>query len=145
MVTSDSSDVGLGNFGFGIGGWQPCKNMGPGGGQDHEKASKRPPQSNSKWEQITKRCQGTSGTGDRTGVKRDTSSQRERRQKGGGSLRHTPCSIFKVMLFISSESVSPAVPDLCAVHYIWPERLPRNRRSGNSRSRTCCISVASGA
>jgi hypothetical protein len=46
------------------------KNRGPGGGQDHEKASKRPPQSNSKWEQITKRCQGTSGTGDRTGVKR---------------------------------------------------------------------------
>ena len=31
--------------------------------------------------------------------------------KRRGSLRHTPCSIFKVMLFISSESVSPAVPD----------------------------------
>ena len=44
--------------------------QGPGGGQDHEKASKRPPQSNSKWAQITKRCQGTSGTGDRTGQKR---------------------------------------------------------------------------
>ena len=41
MVTSDSSDVGLGNFGFGIGGWQPGKNRVQ-EGQDHEKASKRP-------------------------------------------------------------------------------------------------------
>ena len=33
------------------------------------------------------------------------------KKKGGGSLRHTPCSIFKVVLFICSESVRPAVPD----------------------------------
>ena len=35
----------------------------------------------------------------------------EPKLKRGGSLRHTPCNIFKVMLFISSESISPAVPD----------------------------------
>ena len=57
---------------------------GPGGGQDHEKASKRPPQSNSKWEQITKRCQGTSGTGDRTGVKRTRQVKGRGDEKEGG-------------------------------------------------------------
>ena len=41
--------------------------------------------------------------------KRNTKPRGEK--KGGGSLRHTPCSVFKVVLFIWSESVSPAVPD----------------------------------
>ena len=41
------------------------KTRDPGGRQDHEKASKRPPQIIRKWEQITKRCQGivAQGTG----------------------------------------------------------------------------------
>ena len=34
-----------------------------------------------------------------------------RREGRGGSLRQTPCSIFKVVLFICSKSVIPAVPN----------------------------------
>ena len=50
------------------------------------------------------------GTEDRNGVN-ETHQVKGKEKEGGGSVRHTPCSIFKVMLFIFSESVSPAVPD----------------------------------
>ena len=49
------------------------------------------------------------------------------KKKGEGSLRHTPCSIFKVVLFICSESVRPAVPD-CKGDRIKP-LLPCSRSS----------------
>ena len=80
-------------------------------------------------------CPGTEGTGDKR-QKRDNKTE-GRGEGRGGSLRQTPCSIFKVVLFICSESVSPAVPNckgdrisslfpcgMAAVHCIWPERQP---------------------
>ena len=79
------------------------------GDRTTKRRAKRPPPRDSKWEQVTKRCQGTDGTEDRTGVNK--TRQIKGRGEKGGSLRHTPCSIFKVMLFICWESVSPAVPD----------------------------------
>ena len=86
------------------------KVRGPGGGQDHKRRAKRPPKSRSKWEQITKRCQRAIGTEDQTGAKRTSQVKgRGETKNGGGSLRHTPCSIFEVVLFVCSESVSPAV------------------------------------
>ena len=42
MVTSDFSDVGLGNFGFGIGGWQPCKNRVQEGDRTTKRRAKDP-------------------------------------------------------------------------------------------------------
>ena len=79
-------------------------------------------------------CPGTEGTGDKR-QKRDNKT--EGREGRGGSLRQTPCSIFKVVLFICSESVSQLFPIAketglvlsslrhgAAVHYIWPERQP---------------------
>ena len=54
-------------------------------------------------------CPGTEGTGDKTAKARQ--QNRGKRRREGGSLRQTPCSIFKVVLFICSESISPAVPN----------------------------------
>ena len=45
--------------------------------------AKRPPPRSSKWEQVTKRCQGTIGTEDQTGVKRTRKSRGEEK-KGRG-------------------------------------------------------------
>ena len=45
-------------------------------------------------------------------TKRQSDNKTEGRGEGrGGSLRQTPCSVFKVVLFICSESVIPAVPN----------------------------------
>ena len=63
----------------------------------------------SKREQITTRCPGTKAQETKMVEMRITKPWERRRR--GGSLRHTPCSIFKVVSFICSESVRPAVPD----------------------------------
>ena len=75
------------------------KRGGPGGELDPKKAAKRPPPHSSKRGQITTRCPGTRGTGDQTGRK-EKHETKGREEEGGGSLRHTPCSVFKVVLFI---------------------------------------------
>ena len=77
-------------------------------GRNPTEARKKTPLHRSKWEQIAMWCPGTEGTGDKR-QKRDNKTE-GRGEGRGGSLRQTPCSIFKVVLFICSESVSPAVP-----------------------------------
>ena len=50
----------------------------------------------------------------RGGGQGETGQQTKKREEDGEkgrSLRLTPCSIFKVMLFVSAESVIPAVPN----------------------------------
>ena len=75
------------------------KRGGPGGELDPKKAAKRPPQHSNKRGQITTRCPGTRGTGDQNG-RNEKHETKGREEEGGGSLRHTPCSVFKVVLFI---------------------------------------------
>ena len=75
------------------------RGFGPGGELDPKKAAKRPPPHSSKRGQITTRCPGTRGTGDQNGRK-EKHETKGREEEGGGSLRHTPCSVFKVVLFI---------------------------------------------
>ena len=82
---------------------------GPRGDGTPRRHAKRLPPHRSKWEQIAMWCPGTEGTGDKR-QKRDNKTE-GRGEGRGGSLRQTPCSIFKVVLFICSESVSPAVPN----------------------------------
>ena len=132
-------------------------------GRNPTEARERPPPHSSKWEQIAMWCPGTEGTGDKTAKVRQ---QNEGRGEGrGGSLRQTPCSIFKVVLFICSRvSVqlfpiaketglvlsSPAA--WSAVHCIWPERQPCQSLAfsyviayrGKPFLAHCCLSVASG-
>ena len=50
--------------------------QGPGGGEGpRQSEQKRPHKSNSKWEQVTKRCQGQSGTGGRNNEEENTNGR----------------------------------------------------------------------
>ena len=53
------------------------------GDRTTKRRAKRPPPRDSKWEQVTKRCQGTDGTEDRAGVNK-TRQVKGRGEKGGG-------------------------------------------------------------
>ena len=84
------------------------KVRGPGGGQDHKRRAKRPPktqeQDGANHEMVPK-----GNWHRRPNQVQKGHAKRRNSKKGGGSRRHTPCSMFEVVLFVCSESVSPAV------------------------------------
>ena len=75
------------------------KRGGPGGELDPKKAAKRPPPQVASGGNSLHGAQGQ-GAQETKMVEMRNTEPRGEKKKGGGSLRHTPCSVFKVVLFI---------------------------------------------